>query len=137
MDRMAHHLKSMGEPFGITFTQITHLSNSRMVLESSEFARENGKFDEFHEEVFHSYFTLGKDIGQIDVILEMGRTVGLDSDQLKTALTEGQYLPRLQESQLEAAKWGVTAAPTFIIEGKDYIVGAQPIEVFRNALISY
>lgn len=127
----------MGEPFGITFAKIAHLSNSRMALEASEFARENGKFDEFHEETFHSYFTLGKDIGQIDVILGIGQKVGLDSDQLKAALTQGRYLPRLQESQLEAATWGVTAAPTFIIGGKDYIVGAQPIEVFRNALISY
>lgn len=133
---MAKSLQSMGEPFGITFAEITHLSNSRMALAASEFARDHGKFDEFHEEAFHSYFTLGKDIGQIDVILGIGQKVGLDGGQLETALNERKYFSRLQESQLEAAKWGITAAPTFIINGKDYIVGAQPMEVFRKVIES-
>lgn len=137
MNRMAQHLKSMGEPFGITFTETTRLVNSRMALEASEFARENGRFDDYHDEAFHSYFTLGKNIGEMDVIVDIGQKTGLDGTQLRTALLEGRYLPQLQQSQLEAAKWGVTAAPTFIIDGKDYIVGAQPIETFRNILTSH
>jgi len=34
----------------------------------------------------------------------------------------------------EAQLCGITGAPTFIINGKYSIVGAQPLEVFRDTL---
>jgi predicted DsbA family dithiol-disulfide isomerase len=51
-------------------------------------------------------------------------------------MQSGKYLPRLAEAQQEAARLGVTGVPTFFIGEKRSIVGAQPIEVFRNTLRS-
>jgi len=131
---MFRHINTMGAPYGIAFAEMEVLPNSKMALEASEFARENGKFDDFHQEVFHSFFSEGRDIGQIDVLAELAQNVGLDGDRLKEVLREKRYEATLEHVKREAIKKGITGAPTFVIEGKNRIVGAQSIDVFRDVL---
>jgi len=56
---------------------------------------------------------------------------------LRSALETGKYRKQLDKVKEAAAGLGVTAAPTFIINNADRIVGAQPIEVFRERLRSW
>ncbi|MBT4511842.1 MAG: thioredoxin domain-containing protein [Chloroflexi bacterium] len=137
IDRMIQNLRRMAAPLGITFAEISLLANSRLSLAVSEFARDQGKFDQFHEQVFHAYFTLGLNIGELDIIQSLAEKATLDTNALEQALREGRYLPRLQGAQLEASRLGIKAAPTFIVEDKEYIIGVQPIEVFQHVLKQY
>jgi hypothetical protein len=52
------------------------------------------------------------------------------------ALRTGEYLPKLKQTQHEAARLGVTGVPTFFIEDRERNAGAQSIEVFRKVLRS-
>jgi predicted DsbA family dithiol-disulfide isomerase len=52
------------------------------------------------------------------------------------ALRTGEYLPKLKQMRHEAARLEVTGVPTFFIEDRERIVGAQSIEVFRPVLRS-
>jgi predicted DsbA family dithiol-disulfide isomerase len=134
MDAMYDNLRHAGAPYGIEFGKMTKLSNSRMALEASEFARDHGKYDEFHGAIFHAYFTEARDIGSAEVVLGVAKQVGLDTDELQKALADGRYLPRLQEAQEEAYQYGISGTPTFIINGRYKVYGAQPLDAFRNAL---
>lgn len=136
VDGMTRRLNSMGAPFGLTFRKIVNISNSRLSLEAGEFAKEQGRFDEFHHAVFETYFSQGKDIGDIVVLEQIGKGSGLDTAALRYALETGKYRKQLDRVKEEAAGLSVTAAPTFIINDTDRIVGAQPIEVFRERLRS-
>ena len=135
-DEMYHNLRRSGSQFGITFGDVKLLSNSRKALEASEYARDQGKYGEFHEKVFYAYFAEMQDIGRVDVILELARSAGMDAKELKVSLEEGRYTTRLEESLREGRLYNVSAVPTFIIDEKYNIVGAQPIEVFQEALKS-
>ena len=128
------NLRQTGAQFGIVFGEVTLLSNSRMALEASEFARDHGQYDRFHAGLFRSYFTEVQDIGQMEVIMKLAGKLGLDTDDLKIALKEKCYAKRLEGVNQEARQYGITAAPTFVINGKDSVVGAQPIEFFRETL---
>ncbi len=134
---MVRHLRDMASPYGITFADISRISNSRMSLEAAEFAKEQGMFDRFHGAVFQAYFSQGMDIGDIEVLTQIGHESGLDSDSLVQALKTGKYLPRIEDMRREATRLGVNAAPTFIIDDRDRIVGAQPMDVFRKKLRRY
>lgn len=134
---MFRHLREMAAPYGITLMDISRISNSRMSLEASEFAKEQGMFDRFHRALFHAYFSQGMDIGNIEVLTHIGHESGLDRDYLAQALETGRYLPRIEDMRREATRLGVNAAPTFIIEDRDWIVGAQPIDVFKKKLGRY
>jgi len=136
VDGMTRRLNSMGAPFGLAFQKIVNISNSRLSLEAGEFAKEQGRFDEFHHAVFKSYFSQGKDIGDMVVLEQIGKGSGLAAAALRSALEAGKYRKQLDKVKEEAAGLSVTAAPTFIINNADRIVGAQPVEVFRERLRS-
>jgi predicted DsbA family dithiol-disulfide isomerase len=136
-ESMAQRLNSMGAPFGLTFQKIVHISNSRLSLEAAEFAKDHDRFDGFHGSLFHAYFSQGRDIGNIEILASIAGEAGLDAGSLKDALKTGKYRPAIENARQEAARLGVNAAPTFIIENKDRIVGAQSLEVFREKLSTY
>jgi predicted DsbA family dithiol-disulfide isomerase len=133
-DGMYQKLRRSGAPYGITFGDVKLLSNSRLSLEAGEFARDHGRFDQFHEAIFRAYFTAARDIGRMDVILDAARSAGLDAEALQAALNKGLYRDRLQAAQKESERYEVTGVPAFIIEDHYKIVGAQPLEVFRETL---
>jgi predicted DsbA family dithiol-disulfide isomerase len=134
---MLRHLRGMSAPYGITFADISRISNSRLSLEASEFAKEHGQFDQLHRALFLAYFSQGMDIGNLEVLAQIGHESGLDREALAQALQTGKYRPMIEQMRKEAAGLGVTAAPTFIIEGRDRIIGAQPIEIFKKKLMHY
>jgi len=136
IDRMMQHLRQMGAPFGITFADRPFLSNSRPALMAAEFARDQGRFQPFHEALFSSYFSQGLDIGNIDVLMRVAADSGVDPEAMKNAVQGRTYLPTLQKAQEEATRLGVTGVPAFFINERRSIVGAQPLEVFRKALRS-
>ena len=49
---MHEQLRQRGKEFGIIFGNRTVLSNSRLALEASEYARDMGKYESFHEAMF-------------------------------------------------------------------------------------
>jgi len=134
--RMMGHLRLMGTPFGIAFVDRPMLSNSRPALLAAEFAREQGKFQAFHDAVFAAYFSFGLDIGDLDVLRQIASDVGIDADALAGAVKSGKHLPMLERTKEDAARLGVTGVPTFVINDKRTIVGAQPLDVFRKTLRS-
>ena len=128
-------LRRKGRGLGISFGDPVHLANSRLAMQASEFARDRGKFAAFHDALFHAYFTELKDIGDMKVILDLGRRLSLDRRQLQTALDENRYLTRLQAVSEEARQLNITAVPTFLVNGQFKIVGALPLETFRRSLL--
>lgn len=122
---------------GITFTRgRTWTSNSRLALEAAEFAAERGDGMRFHRAMFKAYFEDLVDIGNLDVVVRIGAAAGLPESELREALTRGQYRATVDEGIQEAQEIGVTAVPTFVLDEKYGIVGAQESRVFEDLLQS-
>jgi predicted DsbA family dithiol-disulfide isomerase len=136
ISRMMAHLRAMGAPFGITFVDRPLLSNSRRALQAAEFARDQGTFSEFHQALFAAYFSHGLDIGSLEVLTQLAADCGLDPAALERAVQAGAYRSRLEQAQEEATRLGVTGVPTFFVNEKKRIIGSQPLDVFRRALVS-
>jgi predicted DsbA family dithiol-disulfide isomerase len=129
---MYDHLRQRGKEFGIVFGNRTLLSNSRLALEASEYARDMGKYEIFHETMLRYYFTEAHDIGNIGVITRVAVNCGLDAGDMMNAISEKRYRQRLTVARQEGGKINLTGVPTFIINGKHKIVGAQPVDVFAD-----
>jgi len=127
-------LRARGLEVGVVFSNLKLLSNSRLALMASEFARDQGMYHSFHENMFHAYFTEGLDIGKADVIADVAGKSGLDEKETLSAIRDGRYASRLNETRKEGSLIGLTGVPLFVIENKYKIVGAQPIETFRDLL---
>ena len=132
--RMSKHLGSMGAPYGITFSDLSVLRNSRAAHLAAEFAREQSVFGQLHAALFSAYFSQGLDISDHDVLGQLGKDAGLDDAELLRSVRQEAYAHRLQQAHEEAQALGVSGVPTVFIGDKERIVGAQPIEGFRKAL---
>ncbi|MBW6537592.1 MAG: DsbA family oxidoreductase [Mariniphaga sp.] len=128
--QMKQYIENFGKDVGMKLNGKL-LANSKLSLAANNFAREKGKFPEFHEAVFKANFEDGKNIGEITVLLDLAEGVGIDTQELKTYLEDEANLKKVDESSKEAQMLGITGVPTFILNNK-VLVGAQPIEVIRE-----
>lgn len=109
------------------------LSNSRLALEISEYAKEKGKFREFHSAIFDACWREGRDIGNMEFLFKTAKKVGLDVGELKRYLKDGRAKKKLSEYLDEIKRYMITGVPTFII-GDKVVVGAQPYKVLKKAM---
>jgi len=133
---MNGHLRTAGAAYGITFVDRPFLSNSHAALLAAEFSRDHGKFEAFHPALFSAYFSHGLDIGNLDILAQLGEDAGLDPAALRKAVLSREHELRLEEAKKDAALVNVTGVPTFVVNKSRTIVGAQSIDVFRKALRS-
>jgi predicted DsbA family dithiol-disulfide isomerase len=131
---MFDNLRQRGKRYSMVFNSRDRSSNSHLALIAGEFARDMNRFEEFHENVFRAFFTDLKDIGRLDVILEIASNSGLDPEKLKSAFSEGRNQDRLETAATEARRLGIQSIPAFVIENGEIIVGALPPEIFRKTL---
>lgn len=134
IDNITGVLRQRGKPYGIEFGDMNRLSNSRLALETGEFARERGDYRRAHMALFKAYFTDGRDIGDRAVLRSVAGDCGLAPDALMAALDEGRYTERVRRGSEAARRDGVTAVPTFVIKGRPPITGAVGEALFREAL---
>ena len=125
-------LRSRGKDLGIEFCERPILANSRLAIEAAEYAREKGKLPEFGEKMFNAYFSQGLNIGELENVLNVASDAGLDRDEVRSALENGKYAPPRMQAAEAAGRLGIDSVPTFIINDRHRLVGAQPIEVFRS-----
>ena len=131
---MLNNLNRSGSLYGISFANLELMPNSHNALEAAEYAREHGKLKEYHSLLMEAYFTKLKNIGDLEVLGELGKSLGLNKDELITTIKNKTYETSLNNSAKDAHSMGINSTPTFIINNKYSIVGAQPIEEFRKLL---
>ncbi len=136
MKEMFESLGNTGKKYGVDIKGNELLSNSHIALAAGEFAKEKGKFEEFHDKVFHAYLSEVKDIGDIQVLSKIAESLGLNQEEMVKKLEDGIYDKVLKDTQETAHKYGIGSTPTFIIDDKYSIVGAQSVEAFKETLLS-
>lgn len=85
--------------------------------------------------MFEAYFTDLSDIGKIDTIVDAAEKAGIEPSPLRVSLEAREREESVQHSLALAHRLGVTAVPTFVIDERYAIRGAQDYEVFKDVLI--
>ena len=127
-------LSQIANSYGMKFTSTKRIYNTRLAHEATEYAREHGKASEFHRVVFRKVYADGEDISQWDMLRSAAEEVGLDAHEMQSEVESGKYTEEVAAQVQEAYQIGVSGVPTYVINNRYAIVGAQPYEVFKNAL---
>ena len=127
-------LKQMADAAGLEMVFVTRLPNTRIAHEATEYAREHEKQFEFHRAVFDKFYGKGEDISKWNVLREAAVAVGLDADEMQLEVEAGKFTETVNAMVEEAIEIGVTGVPTYVLNDRYAIVGAQPYEVFMKAL---
>ena len=118
---------------GLKFKRSPIVPCSRLALEVAEYAKEQGKFDQFHLAVFKAYWEEAKNIGLRSVIREIVQECGLDTNEVEHLLDEGRYTQAIKTQSEEAKQSGINGIPAYVV-GEFLIEGVQPYEFFQKAV---
>lgn len=85
-------------------------------------------------ELFALHFTHGGDVADVEQLSAAAGKAGLDAERARAYLTSNEGITEL-ESAFEAARdLGITSVPTFVIDGRYAVQGAQPASTFVRVL---
>ena len=127
-------LQNMAKLHGMEFKSPDRIYNTRIAHEATEYAREHGKGLEFHRVVFRKVYADGQDPSKWDALRSAAEEVGLDANDMQSVVDGGKYTADVAAQVQQAQEIGVTGVPTYVINDRYAVVGAQPYEVFKRAL---
>ena len=110
---------------------------SRRAHQAAEYAREAGLLDAMNHALFKAFFEDGRDLAELEVLIEVGRSVGLDEDGLRNALESSRYEEQVLEDEKLARQIGISGVPALIVTAgaQAYLVsGAQPYETVKDVI---
>jgi protein-disulfide isomerase len=93
---------------------------ARAAAEAARCAMDQDKFWEYHDRQFKIEDT------SLSILNRIAKEVGLDFAKFEACRNSGKYKNIVQSSTMEGARLGVTATPTFFINGR-ILMGAQPL----------
>lgn len=95
--------------------------------EASRCAEEQGKFWEYHDQLFNA-----SKLEKADLV-QYARDLKLDDKQFESCLTSEKYKADIDKDQLEARNAGVNGTPGFFINGV-FVNGAKPESEFSSII---
>lgn len=90
--------------------------------------------DAVKERLLQAYFHDGLDIGDPEVLADCAAEIGMDHDDVITFLQSDGGTAEVAGYLGQAADRGISAVPTFVINGQWAIPGAQDADTFVNVI---
>jgi predicted DsbA family dithiol-disulfide isomerase len=93
-----------------------------------------GLQDALKERLLSAYFVESLAVGERDVLLALATEVGLPAERVREVLGSQEFAEDVAADQREAAELGAGGVPFFVIDRRYGVSGAQPAELFEQAL---
>lgn len=100
----------------------------------AKLAEEENVADVVTEKLLSANFIEAKEIGSIDVLMQIAQESGIPLERAKAMFESEEFAEDVKADIAEARQVGVQGVPFFVINRKYAISGAQPAETFGNAL---
>ncbi len=86
------------------------------------------------ERLMHGYFSESLPVGDRAALARLAPEFGIAEGEALAMFKSGAYSNEVRADEARAAKFGITVVPFFVFDEKSGISGAQPVEVFAEAL---
>lgn len=86
------------------------------------------------ERLMKAYFTEGVDIGDVEKLIEYGVDIGMDVDTVRSWLESREGLDEVNQSLDLAIENGFSGVPTYVVDRRMAIPGAQSVDTFVDIL---
>lgn len=134
-EQMNAGVAARGAEVGLDYNFDTALTvNSRRAHRLSHFAEKNGVQYEVIQNLFKAYFTDGKNVEDREVLADLAVDAGLNRDEALANMDNEELDHAVQADINRAQQIGVQGVPFFVFNNKYAVSGAQPQEVFKQAL---
>ena len=135
LDEMYTKMKGLMDDEGLPYGKRSHTYNSRLAQELGKWADTLGFGDAFHDVMFRAYFVDGKNIAEIDTLVDLAVGVGLHEGETRDVLTGRLFKEQVDADWQRSRDYGITGVPTFVSSGQG-LVGAQPYESLEKFVLA-
>ena len=126
-------MKGLMETEGLPYSARSHTYNSRLAQEVGTWAETQSGGNTIHDKFFEAYFVDCRNIGDVEVIIDVVKSVGLDEQEARAVLAERRFKDAVDADWAKSRSYGVTGVPTFVSNGQG-LVGAQPYETLQHLM---
>jgi predicted DsbA family dithiol-disulfide isomerase len=97
-------------------------------------ARAHGVQNALKRRLFQGYFSEGIAIGDPDALRALAASAGLSDAAVVEVLSTDRYADAVRADEAAAHDIGIQAVPTYVLNDRLAVSGAQPVEVLLGAL---
>ena len=98
------------------------------------FAAAQGQGNQATERLMHAYFSESFPVGDRAALARLAPEFGITEADALAMLQGTDQTEAVRADEMQAATYGITGVPFFVIDRKLGVSGAQPVEVFLQAL---
>jgi predicted DsbA family dithiol-disulfide isomerase len=129
------NMVEMARAEGLDYQMDTlNLTNTFDAHRLTMFAKSKGLMHEMTNRILHAYYTESKHIGDHETLIELAVEVGLNPEEVAALLAGDEMSTEVRADEENAGRYGIRSIPTFIINEKYALTGAQGADVFAQAL---
>ena len=129
------HVTEVAAGEGLDFRMdIARRANTRRAHRLLWLAEGTGHQLALKERLLSAYFHEGLDIGDIDVLSACASDVGMPAERVAAFLRSDDGVAEVEAGLRAAADAEITAVPTYVIDGRWAVPGAQDTETFVTVL---
>jgi predicted DsbA family dithiol-disulfide isomerase len=132
--RAEEGVRRLGAQVGLQLKTHERLINSRPALQAAEFAREHGRFDPMHHELFRAYWDEGLDVSDLGVLRQVAERAGVDPVAMEQAVVANRFGDYLDARRAEAEELMIDGIPAHVIADRYLVMGAQPYDLFERVM---
>jgi len=128
-------LQSLGAPYGIAYNyDINRVVNTHKAHQLLHYAKAHGAQAQVKDLLLKAFFSDGVDLSQLESLADVAQAAGLDRADALRALQQQEYADAVEQDKAQAARYGISGVPFFVIDGRYGLSGAQEPETFLQAL---
>lgn len=133
LEAMHKRMKGLMDAEGLPYSQRTHTYNSRLAQELAKWADSLPGSEAIHGALYRAYFIDLRNIGDMEVLLDVAQSAKLPLNEAREVLTERTFKEAVNADWEKARRYGITGVPCFVAGGYK-AVGAQPYDVLAQLL---
>jgi predicted DsbA family dithiol-disulfide isomerase len=134
-DSFHERLKRSFEASGLVYNPPPDVvPNTMRALSVTELARDRGLHRPMHDRLMQAYWEEARNLGDPEVLREVAVEVGVGEAEAAAAIEDSGLADRVRASTAHAQSLGVTGVPAFVLDNRLLVLGAQPRDIFEQAL---
>jgi predicted DsbA family dithiol-disulfide isomerase len=134
LERAEAAVREETQAAGLPLNRPAFVPNTRQAHEIGFLAEAKGQGDAYHQATLRAYFAQARNIGDPEVLAEIGEKLGMARNEILEVLHTGRYRAEVDRETTDAFERGIRSVPNFIFASGRRFSGALPYDEFLRAV---
>lgn len=118
-------VEPLAQSLGVEMRYPLMSTRTRKAHEAVAHARQHDAALAMHSAIYRAWWQDGRDIGRIDVLMELAMEVGLDGTAMKVELDIDRWTDRVVQEEETASQYGIAAVPAYVSTAGSGVTGIR------------